>query len=307
MIGNGNFFRAVADIIRYEEDSVDYAANIIRSEVIESILTGWQIFPEIPNIANYYNWIREEETPVDLYLMQAFANIYHINLHIHVNTPVYDNSYVVLITDENRSPEIHQVNIFLNYNGESYTPLSYNPLSNSNHEYIAIGDLLDTLLNHDSYTLLEYFINAGLIDPYAVDHNGNNLLHLAAMHDSTEIIAELVLRTNLNLEAINNNGYMPYEYASTDLIEELLTPTKETDPPIYMPGPESQYSFGNNNDDDQPPNSGTIHLNYNDTTPGGLDHKIIYLDDIYPVISCNLGLIRPELDLNKAMNNMFAE
>lgn len=259
MIGDGNLFGAIAEIIHNENESVSDLTNIIRLNIVGNQIGGLELDP---------------------YMIQYFANTYHCDVYIRFVVPNHIDDHVVRIMDLSSGVvENSPYNIYLDYTGEYYSPAFY--AFEINNVDLNLNDLLDYILVEDSSTMLEYFMNAGLIDLYSVDINGNNILHLAVIEGATEIIAVITGEMDFNVEAINNEGYMPSAYAINDFIRSLLVVNKK-DPTLYGLAPEPQSAF--KNDDDQDPDAGTGQANNNNTIVFVPSNKFSDIGEIYPAI-----------------------
>ena len=155
---------------------------------INYVLQNWPLFPEITDILEYSERMGQLGGPIDRSMMRAVATEFNLDLSIYVD------GYVVRI---NGPENTANTNVDLFFAEEEYMLLGdvfreETLFEGGNDVLVDIDNVLARVLEEDDAMSLRTMVNAGIINPYAVDANGNNILRLAVMGGATDIVGSLI-------------------------------------------------------------------------------------------------------------------
>lgn len=97
--------------------------------------------------------------------------------------------------------------------------LSYNPIVNSNTKP-HLSEPIWVAMDFTEYKMVEMLIDAGA-EVNVRNHLGNTILHTAVDTNNLELVKK-ILKTNININAINNNGLKAIFYAKNSKNSEII-------------------------------------------------------------------------------------
>lgn len=208
-----SFFQILADAISSDRN-LSITGQAIREDIANHLLAEWTSYLEIEDIISYTNYIRQPETPLDSYIIQAAADILELNINIHTN------NYIITVGSANQNNFSIDL-VFGNEDVFAIYPLS----SIDDASRISLNQTVAEAITYDNSFLFRALLEIGIIHINDRNEEGDTWLHIAALRGAAEIVAVLG-NDYIPSDATNFHGQTALDIAISqehDITTHILT------------------------------------------------------------------------------------